>query len=169
MGELISIIVGVLGALGILWGVLMWCARVNADRSQFREFMTDMKQDVRDLRTDIKSILSSLSSVPVESASPLRLTDRGREFAEFLDAGAWAEPCAASVVDHVQGKEPYEIDQFVVKYLDDRLTLEMQKQVEKCAYEFGVECDSVLSVLRVVLRDALLAKTGQQTVAVPSP
>ncbi len=53
--------------------------------------------------------------------------------------------------------EPFEIDEYCDAYVRNKLDDAWQRQVARCAFDFGIDRDGVLSVLRVVLRDALLA------------
>ena len=53
--------------------------------------------------------------------------------------------------------EAFEIDEYCDAYVRNKLDDTWQRQVPRCAVDFGIDRDGVLSVLRVVLRDALLA------------
>ncbi len=140
-----------------------WYAEVNADRVVFRGFMQDIRDDMRELRGDIKAILMRLPSAPVSTESPLRLTDFGDKLSAHMEAESWAAEIAVDLAPNVQGYEDYQVDQVARDYVSGQLSAEMGIRVDRCAYEFGIEREGALSVLRVVLRDALFAATVQPT------
>ena len=154
--------IAISGAIGaIVVGTLIfkaggWHSRVNADLSTLKQFMDE-------IRGDIKDILRRLPPQPVTGESPLRLTDFGRELAADVGAEAWAERHAPTLRPRVAGLEPFEVDDLCAKYTHDSLDDDMSGAVARCAYEFGIERGAVLSVLRVVLRDALLQQRSTQS------
>lgn len=129
--------------------VVRWTATVDLKLEQFTGF-------AREVRDDIKLIFLRLPPVPVAGASPLQLTDFGEKMADFMKAKTWASELRPSLLAEVAGKRPFEVDEFSRRYVQTRLQDDMKERVAACAYEFGVERDDVLKVLRVVLRDELL-------------
>ncbi len=117
---------------------------------------------VGEIRADIKNILLRLppTPVPVESGSPLQLTDFGREMAKSMDASSWAEDLAPSLQGDLAGKRAFEVDEFSRKYVHEKMRHD--ERVSKCMYEMGVDRDDALKVLHVVLRDELLRITDQK-------
>ena len=115
---------------------------------------------VDEIRADIKNILLRLPSTPapVESGSPLQLTDFGRKMATAMDASAWATTLAPSLREGLAGKRAFEIDEFSRKYVQEKMSHD--ERVSMCMYEMGVERDSALRVLHVVLRDELIRVLG---------
>lgn len=131
-----------------------WVARIEANQDTFKEFM-------REIRDDIKKIFSRLPPAPVSASSPLRLTDFGKQIEEHLNARDWARSLAPTLSNEVAGKQPFEIDAFSKAYVHGELEEDWNVKVASCAYEFGIDRDGVLSVLRVVLRDALLSEVSE--------
>ena len=112
-----------------------------------------------EIRKDIKRIFHLLRS-PVSGDSPLRLNTFGRDIAAKFGVGgaeAWAAHLAPSLEPAVAGMADFEIDGFADKYVRGELDAQTERSIAKCAYEVGADRDVVLLVLRVVLRDALLA------------
>lgn len=136
---------------GALAAFARWTGKVDASVSNFSEFMTE-------IRADIKQILQRLPAPAVSGASPLKLTELVEEMAASMQAKSWAGGIAPGLLPHVINKQPFEVDEFAQDYVSDsdRLGTEMDRRVSACAYEFGRKRDGVLNVLHVVLRDELL-------------
>ena len=129
--------------------VIRWTATVDLRLDQFTAF-------AKEVRDDIKQIFLRLPPVPVVSSSPLQLTDFGARMADFMKAKPWASDLAPSLRAEVVGKRAFEVDEFSRSFVYLRLNDDLKERVAACAYEFGVDRDDVLKVLRVVLRDELL-------------
>lgn len=140
----------------------MWAGGVNEHRRVVTGFMADMRADINEIREDIKKLLRRSGSAAVDSDSPLRLTEVGDAIAAKLDATSWAQRTAARVGDRVEGKRPYEIQEFCLEYVDSeefRPSEEFTVAIRTCAYDHGLDEDQVRFVLAIVLRDELLATT----------
>lgn len=145
------ILVAFLAVGSVLVSIGVWVGSVNADRKSFKEFMNEV-------RNDIKKILARLPAPTIESGSPIRLTDLGRSVADDLDVGKWVEQVAPSLTARVKGKPPFEVQNFCFDYVKDEFEPD-EKQLRKlqmCADENGIDLDAVLDVLAVELRDRLL-------------
>ena len=138
-----------LAVVGALLGIGKWIGAVNTDRESFKEFMNE-------IRADIKKIFQRLPPSPVTGNSPLRLTDFGKEIADKFGAFEWARELAPELVDGVRGKEPFEVDEFSRKYVNDNWTTRWRRKVMECSYEMGTGMNNVLTVMSVVLREELL-------------
>ena len=137
---------------------LFWLRDVHHVKNGWHTF-------TKEIREDIKKILLIIRT-PVASGSPLQLTDFGEQISSKLEARNWAEILAPTLREEVEGKQPFEIDEFSNSYVEKKLDKDMRARVAGCAYEFGIEHAGVHSVLRVVLRDQLLRITsgpGQPT------
>ena len=67
---LAPIIVGSIFLITVLFKFAVWYSGMNTDRGNFREFMSEV-------RADIKEILRRMPPAPVAGDSPLKLTDFG--------------------------------------------------------------------------------------------
>ena len=123
---------------------------VTNDRSSFTKLMDEV-------RNDIKAILSRLQPLsPVDRESPLRLNDFGRELADCVGAAEWARMVADSV-RWWGGLPEYEVDERAREYVNaDNFSDLYQARIARCAYEHGADREAMLTVLAVVLRDAVL-------------
>ena len=133
-----------------------WYGKVNTDRSNFREFMDEV-------RTDIKKILGYVGPEAIVGSSPLRLTDLGNKIAKEVDAESWTEELLLKVSGEAENKSPYEIQEFCFQYAQELVpTPEQRLALHRTAYDNGVETLTVRRVLAIVLRDKLLQHTNQQ-------
>ena len=93
--------------------------------------------------------------------SPLQLTNVGRDIAARIQAESWAAEVAPTLKVRAAVLPPYKVDALSGDYVDQCLELHMRDRVAETAYEHGMERADVLSVLRVTLRNRLLADTGR--------
>lgn len=95
IGAIVSIIV-------LIFGIGVWVGAVNADRRSFKEFMTEV-------RDDLKKVLSRLPPRVYAGDSPIELTDLGRNISTRLNGKEWAEEHATNLREKIKGREPYEV------------------------------------------------------------
>ncbi len=149
-----------LAILGVVYKVIRWMVSVDKDREfskdEAKKDRATLREFMKEIRDDIKRIFERLPPAPVAGSSPFQLTDFGEQIAKKLNAHEWAAKLAPELIDDIQGKQPFEIDEFCGIYIQKELGKNMEKEVSKGAYKFGIEKEGVLSVLRVVLRDELL-------------
>ncbi len=136
-----------------------WRGQVDADRTNFKEFMTEIRKELRDIRRAINDILLRLPPAPtVGSTSPLSLTELGSTISKELDAAAWARDTATSVQPEVESKDAYGIQEFCFTYADkkDVFTPELLRAMRESAYQHGIDEHQVRRVFAIELRDKLL-------------
>lgn len=133
-------VVGGIAGIGAIWKLGEWKGRTD-------DSVSAIKDTIREIREDIKKILGS----------PLRLTELGEEISRRLDARSWATETASVLLPEVRGKQAFQVDEFCETYVQTRLSEEWKTEVARCAYELGRDRESILSVLRVVLREELLS------------
>lgn len=147
----------VMGFLGTGWYMLYhakWRGAVDADRTSFKEFM-------KEVRDDIKKILGRLPLAVAEGQSPFRLNDLGKSVSEDIGARAWADRIVPTVADRLKGREAFEIQDFCFAYVSEMEYTEQEKRaIKKSAYENAIEEGQVRRVLAIELRDKLLAAAG---------
>ena len=152
------VIVAIIAIITVAFKVISWIVRVDqgqaslktsadSDRSALRDFM-------KEIRKDIKKIFERLPSPTLSENSPLRLNSLGQSISEKLGGLTWAEQAAKQLVGTVQGKSPYEIQSQCFDFVEQsELEQSMRKAVLDCAYENGISEDQVLDVLAIELRD----------------
>ena len=147
----------VMGLLGAGWYMLYhakWRGAVDADRSTFKKFMDEV-------RDDIKKILGRLPPAVVEGHSPLRLNDLGKIVSEEIDARAWADRIVPTVSNKLENHEAFEIQDFCFVYVTQMEYSEQENRaIRKSAYENAISVEQVQRVLAIELRDKLLAIEG---------
>ena len=142
------VLLAILGGVG---GLIYWKGQVDSDRKSFKEFM-------QEVRGDIKTILERIPPKTVTAGSPLQLTGFGKTIAEAFGAEEWAKESIAALgkPNEMVTKEPFQIDELCNKHVHHDLSRNEYDRVQNCAYHHGIEPDDVLQVLRVVLREEVL-------------
>ena len=137
-------------AAGAIFASGQWKGKVDSDRASFKEFMTEV-------RNDIKELLRR-SSHTLAGSSPLRLTNLGKSISERLDAPALAQCLAPLLQERVEGKTPYEIQEMCFDYIRHQYNPpdEIDTLIKTCAYDNGIDRGQVVDVLAIELRDRLL-------------
>lgn len=128
-----------------------WKGRVDKDRQNFKEFMTEVREKIDDIfeRLPSRRLLAE--------DSPLGLTKFGREIAEEIGAREWATGLVTNLKPHVERKSPYQVQDFCFDFVKSELELTPQQtvKVESSAFRHGVKREKILEVLVIELRDAL--------------
>ena len=154
--DLRTIVVVVSAIGGLLCWAGYWVGQVNSDRKSFKTFISEVREDMAEIRKKFEDILFRLTPASVTLSSPLRLTDLGEEIATDLKAYEWAAELAPSLQENVKDMFPWEVDDFCNDYVQSSLSDRMSKKVGPSAYQHGLDRSGVRAVLRVVLRDELL-------------
>ena len=101
---------------------------------------------------------SSHESEPrLTAGGPLQLNDLGRKVSAEMQADEWAAEIAPSLAERAAAEPPYKVDALCGHYVEQFLHQEMRDRVDEAAYEHGIERAGVLAVLRIVLRNRILA------------
>lgn len=108
----VSIAVLLLTVGGIILKFGKWTGEVNSDRDRFNKF-------IKEVRDDIKTILSRIPPSVVVGSSPLRLTELGGKISKEIHAKEWAKEIANDLIESVKNKQPYEIQETCIQYIDD--------------------------------------------------
>jgi len=135
-----------------------WEGSVDSNMSNFKDFMREIKDDISDIRNSIFNISTQMTSKVAGNQSPIQLTNLGKEISAQIDAPAWAEKLAEKAKENVKGKEPYDIQEFSFKYVQNHKNYldEERILIRKIAYEKGLTEFEVRQVLGIELRDRLL-------------
>lgn len=145
---------------GIIFAFGKWYGAVNSDRKSFKEFMSEIREDIEGIRTKIEDVLRRLPPPPlITGKSPLSLTEFGEEIAGELDAENWANDLAYDIWEDVQEMKDYEVHEYCFdRVRSDDFTGDMRDTIKEVAYENGINTDGVYDVLAIVLRDTILEK-----------
>ena len=144
------IILAVLGVGALIWKIGKWMGEVDADRSRFKDF-------IKEIREDIKKILRRLPSSTTAGARPIRLTSLGKSIAGEIDADGWADTLVTHLKTEIVASRSMRFKSFPMDYAQaTEPPPERLLQVYSAAYRHGVDVSEVRRVLGVVLRDKLL-------------
>ena len=127
-------IVAVIGVGALIWRGGAWYGSVNTDRANFKEFM-------KEVREDLKKILQRLPERTTASSSPVTLTDYGKTIAEDLGAQEWAKNLAPKLLPTIVGTRAFEVDGFADHHVTDDLSEDWRVRVAECAYKHGLKRD----------------------------
>ena len=150
---------GWVGLIAALIGVGVWIGRIETNMGSFKKFMDE-------IRVDIKTLLR-LSEPPVQSSSPVVLTEFGEKISATVNAKAWSAEHAPALVDDAKEKEEeFEIFDMCVNYISQQMlhNEKFQRTVRAGAYELGSTDQDVLRVYEVELRDEVLRLLEQLTI-----
>ena len=141
----------ILAILSFVFWLGTWIGAVNTDRSLFKDF-------IKEIRSDIKKILGRLPQVTVSGASPIRLTDIGEAISEKLKIKDWAKEIALLVADQIEGKQPFEIQEFCFSYIENNFkpTDSQDNQLREVACSYSIDREQILQIFVVELRNQLL-------------
>ena len=162
----ISVTAG-LAVIGLVWTLGQWKGKVDAERTSFKDFMSEIRQNINAIRSDIKDDFHRLSmNTPISTAqshSPIRLNDLGQKISEKLGAKSWAESEGEKLVGKVSGKDAFEIRSFAFQYADNYESDErLLKEIRKIAFDHGITLIDVTRVLGLELRDVLMREVGME-------
>ncbi|MYA15555.1 MAG: hypothetical protein F4089_01570 [Gammaproteobacteria bacterium] len=140
-----------------------WKGEMEAHKAEMTEHKATVAKFMEEIRDRLLEVFDRLPPVPVAGGSPLRLTKLGETIAEELDASEWIAKVAAEVRGDVEGKRPYDVQEFCGEYIHEvfRPDDEQDEKIKACAYDHGLTDSQVLDVLVVLLRDELLSATGE--------
>ncbi len=103
------------------------------------------------------------------AGSPLQLNDLGDKVSAEIRANEWAAEVAPSLAERAAGEPAYKVDALCDHYVEQFLHQQMRDRVAEAAYEHGIKRAGVLAVLRVVLRNRLLADRRERPDAATAP
>ena len=173
-----TIIVAVLAVIGLIWQGGRWTGRIENGLKSLGERMgaeltrleeridtglktlrDEMRHEHAETRRTLDTLLLRVGSGTPSTAgsSPLKLTEFGKKIEARIEPAAWTAATAERLRPETDGLEPFEIDALCQRHVGSSLDTEWQRRVARTAYELGTDNRAVEDVLRVLLRDALLA------------
>jgi len=140
----------------VIFKIGVWKGSVDTDQTNFKEFMTEIKEK-------IDQIFSRFPPLLVTKKSPLSLTDLGKDVSNQLNATQWADKTAIVVLEKIKNKEPYDIQEFSFEYAqkDDSYSENERTLTRNVAYENGIKEEEARDIFGIELRDKLLKIEGK--------
>ena len=111
------VVIAAIGGATILFKCAMWTQGVNSDRDVFKDFMKEIREDLKKIHEKIDRIIGRLDNTTVSSGCPLHLTELGEKISSELQARQWAKKTAAEFADRVGDKQPYEIQEISFEHV----------------------------------------------------
>ena len=157
------VVIAAIAGATILFKFAMWMQKVNSDRDLFKDFMREIREDIKKIHEKIDKIIGRIDNTTISSGSPLHLTELGEKISNELQARQWAEKTATEFSERVRDKQPYEIQEICFEHVRKEFEPEgdLDSKIGMAAYENGIKRDEVLDVLAIELRDALLSLVKQ--------
>ena len=87
----------------------------------------------------------------------------------MIEPAEWLAASTERLRPEADGLEPFEVDALCQRHVESSLDTEWQRRVARTAYELGIDNRAVEDVLRVLLRDALLANASPPAAEAPTP
>lgn len=151
------------------WFVAQWVFKVNLackDQKKSADWLKKIHGLAEDYLGNGKTRASS---------SPITLTPLGKEIAAQIKAEEWIGSYAAERLSYVEGMTPYRIQEDAFRFAEEELLSRLAKDnkdlfidIERCAFERGIDVGQVMKAVGVVLRDRLLELTNQVQVITSS-
>ena len=168
-----TIILATMALLAAVGSALAWFIRTSDDRKDFKEFMQEIRKDIKDLSQTLNQVVGILIrggasdlSLVAEGASPLKLNELGRKISGEINAKDWALTLAKTLNNQVSGMSAYDIQEFCFGYVtEDTLGKAEVQKVKDVAFNHGVSIYTVLRVMALELRDCLLER---ENIVLPS-
>ena len=129
-----------------------WKERVEALSSRIVKEISELRHIV----------LSSPGRPRVASSNPLRLTAIGKIISKEIAAPAWVDRVSDTLLDQVQGKDAYEVQNFCLEYVEsaDLDSAAEQRAIHNAAGQPELGANDIRRVLAIELRDKLLREAG---------
>ena len=176
-----TIIVAVIAIIGLIWQGGRWTGRIENGLKSLGERMgaehtrlearidtglktlqDEMRHEHAETRRTLDTLLLRVGGGTPSTAgsSPLKLTEFGKKIEAMIEPAEWVAVTRKRLRPETDGLEPFEIDALCQRHVGSSLDTEWQGRVARTAYELGTDNRAVEDVLRVLLRDALLASAS---------
>ena len=176
-----TIIVAVIAIIGLIWQGGRWTGRIENGLKSLGERMgakltrlearidtglktlrDEMRHEHAETRRTLDTLLLRVGVGAPSTAgnSPLKLTEFGKKIEAMIEPAEWVTVTRERLRPETDGLEPFEIDALCQRHVGSSLDTEWQRRVARTAYELGTDNRAVEDVLRVLLRDALLASAS---------
>ena len=96
-----------------------------------------------------------------EKTMPQILSSLGQQIEHWIEGRKWAANEAPELAEKARGLPDWKIDVLSSEHTEGTLDEKMDTRVQACAYHYGLTTGAVRAVLRVLLRDTLIAAQGR--------
>ena len=136
-----------------IFGIGYIGCRVGQAKSDQRSFVRFMKV----VRGDVRDIVSRPAPAVTKNNSPAQLAEFGVKIADRLRARDWARQMAPGLLADSRDKGPFQIEEGRTEAVNmNLLDREWKRRVGRARVNLGADTDSVLLVMRIVLKDELM-------------
>lgn len=158
-----AIVGTLLAAFGVAVSIGIWIGKVNTDRASFKNFMSEIKTEMKEVQAKLNRILGGLSHPVTTKESPVVLTEEGSDLSDCIDAKTVVDELATDLFPRINGMDKYQVQEFCEDYFIDQHNPgdDVESKWRECAYQKGLKMHHVHLVLAVELRDKLLSMRGR--------
>ncbi|MCY4186216.1 MAG: hypothetical protein OXC82_11790 [Rhodobacteraceae bacterium] len=149
----------------------IWIGNVNSDRNSFKEFMREIREDIKKLGKRLAKLSDDITVIKTQKSvlktgSLISLTEFGKKISEEIGAKDFAQKEAKEFfrLDAIQSKNVYDIQRFSLEYIhiDFEPNEEYLSKMKEVSYKNGIPLGETKDVLAIELRDALLQMIKEQ-------
>ncbi len=161
----------ILAVIGMLATLIYLTAKGLFRAGKWVEGVNAMKPAIQRIEATLNRVNNTLNTISLrfssgltEGNSPIGLNDRGKAISNKLSVAQWAKNETQQLIGQIEGKNPYEIQQFCYGYVEPSSfepTGISLSDMQETAYMNAITVDMLKEVFAIELRDALLARTGQ--------
>ena len=139
----------VLALIGAIVAAIYWVANVERDRKDFRKALEA-------IQADLKRIFDKIPEPLATGQSPIQLTEHGKDVATRANVYEVAKRLAPGLLDQVKDMEDFQVQEFVVYYINSELPDHEEKALAQGAFQVGIGPKDMELLLTIILRNELL-------------
>ena len=141
---------------------------IEDNQGSLKQFVDDIRkeirEDFRDIRKSIESMLNRLPPATTRPGSPMTLTSLGKEIAQEIQVAQWIPQYVRENLSGLRGENHYEIQKICFHHaqilMENRLSKagmgDKVDAMKTSAFQHGISLQQVLDVVGIALRDEVL-------------
>lgn len=141
---------------GVVLAGIRWWFNHSHKHTRLDDFVAQMKEDIKEIKADIKALLGREPAI-VDTGSPLRLNELGKQVSSCVNAKGIAEQEASNVMERLPSHNSYDIQTYCKRYFAEEFkpSVSQLDTFKRCAFDHGIKLEQVQYVCAIELRDEL--------------
>ena len=155
---LLTFVAGVIATVGSVYVIFKMMFNIGAWKGGIENRLEGLEKDVTWIKGYIVQLPRFLPSDAVDSKSPRTLSELGKNISREIDAKKLVKSLVPILAERSKGLEEYDVQKLCYDYvhMEFEPTDEIDRRLKGGAFNNGVSRWTVLEVLAIELRDALL-------------